>query len=104
MFGGRYQCPGARSFWAKALGPPSSAEFGPSSGLEQRTALRSPVKLWSLEPPAGKVLLGSGFPNIPYAYAEQIAGLVRLDLGQPWLRAICWDNAARLFGLTGGGS
>jgi hypothetical protein len=53
---------------------------------------------------AGKVLLGSDFPNIPYVYAEQIAGLVRLGLGEPWLRAVCWDNAARLFGLTAGGS
>jgi predicted TIM-barrel fold metal-dependent hydrolase len=53
---------------------------------------------------AGKILLGSDFPNIPYAYAEQIAVLVRLDLGEQWLRAVCWDNAARLFGLTGGGS
>ena len=49
---------------------------------------------------AGKVLLGSDFPNIPYAYAEQIAGLVRLGFGDPWLRAVCWENAARLFGLT----
>jgi len=43
-------------------------------------------------------------PNIPYAYAEQVAGLVRLGLGEPWLRAVCWDNAARLFGPTAGGS
>jgi len=42
------------------------------------------------------------FPNIPYAYAEQIAGLVRLDLGEPWLRAVCWRNAASLFGLAAG--
>jgi len=53
---------------------------------------------------AGKVLLGSDFPNIPYAYAEQVAGLVRLGLGEPWLRAVCWDNAAGLFGLTADGS
>jgi len=46
------------------------------------------------------VLLGSDFPNIPYPYAEQIAGLVRLRLGGPWLRSVCWENAARLFGLT----
>jgi len=46
------------------------------------------------------VLLGSDFPNIPYAYAEQIAGLVRLGFGDPWLRAVCRENAARLFGLT----
>ena len=49
---------------------------------------------------AGKVLLGSDFPNIPYPYAEQIAGLVRLGLGEPWLRAVCWANAAHLFRLT----
>ncbi|HEX7746314.1 MAG TPA: amidohydrolase family protein [Micromonosporaceae bacterium] len=48
---------------------------------------------------AGKVLLGSDFPNIPYPYAEQLAGLARLDLGDDWLRAVCWKNAAALFGL-----
>ena len=53
---------------------------------------------------AGKVLLGSDFPNIPYAYAEQLAGLARLDLGEQWLRAVCWSSAARLFGLTASGS
>jgi predicted TIM-barrel fold metal-dependent hydrolase len=45
-----------------------------------------------------KVLLGSDFPNIPYPYAEQLAGLERLDLGEDWLRAVCWENAVRLFG------
>ncbi|MBO0776097.1 MAG: amidohydrolase family protein, partial [Actinobacteria bacterium] len=49
---------------------------------------------------AGKVLLGSDFPNIPYEYAEQVAGLARLDLGGAWLRAVCWKNAAKLFGLA----
>jgi predicted TIM-barrel fold metal-dependent hydrolase len=49
---------------------------------------------------AGKVLLGSDFPNIPYPYAEQLAGLARLDLGDDWLRAVCWHNAATLFGLS----
>lgn len=48
---------------------------------------------------AGKVLLGSDFPNIPYPYADQLAGLARLDLGDDWLRAVCWNNAARLFDL-----
>ncbi|MDG4796808.1 amidohydrolase family protein [Micromonospora sp. WMMD1082] len=49
---------------------------------------------------AGKVLLGSDFPNIPYPYAEQLAGLARLDLGDDWLRAVCWQSAATLFTLT----
>ena len=35
---------------------------------------------------AGKILLGSDFPNIPYPYARQIAGLARLGLGEDWLR------------------
>ena len=46
---------------------------------------------------AGKVLLGSDFPNIPYPYEHQLEALTRLDLGADWLRAVCWDNAQRLF-------
>jgi predicted TIM-barrel fold metal-dependent hydrolase len=46
-----------------------------------------------------KVLLGSDFPSIPYAYAHQLAALHRLDLGEEWLRAVLWGNAARLFGV-----
>ncbi|MEV6597739.1 amidohydrolase family protein [Actinoplanes sp. NPDC051346] len=48
---------------------------------------------------AGKVLLGSDFPNIPYPYAHQLEALARLDLGDDWLRAVCWHNAAGLFAL-----
>ena len=47
---------------------------------------------------AGKILLGSDFPNIPYPYAEQLDGLARLDLGPDWLRAVCWHNPIRLMG------
>jgi uncharacterized protein len=47
---------------------------------------------------AGKILLGSDFPNIPYPYAQQIGGLARLGLGEAWLRAVCWDNPVALFG------
>ena len=46
-----------------------------------------------------KVLLGSDFPSIPYPYAHQLAALHRLGLGEDWLRAVLWRNAARLFGL-----
>lgn len=45
---------------------------------------------------AGKVLLGSDFPNIPYPYARQIAGLAALGFGDPWLRTVCWDAPNRL--------
>jgi hypothetical protein len=47
----------------------------------------------------GKVLLGSDFPSIPYAYAHQLEALHRLELGEEWLRAALWGNGARLFGL-----
>lgn len=46
-----------------------------------------------------RVLLGTDFPNIPYPYAEALHALERTGLGTPWLRAVCHDNAARLFGL-----
>jgi uncharacterized protein len=48
---------------------------------------------------AGRILLGSDFPNIPYPYLEQLEALARLDLGAAWLRAVCHDNAVRLLGL-----
>jgi hypothetical protein len=47
---------------------------------------------------ADKVLLGSDFPNLPYCYAHQLESLERLGLGPDWLRGVCWDNAASLFG------
>ncbi|HEY3735744.1 MAG TPA: amidohydrolase family protein [Streptosporangiaceae bacterium] len=48
---------------------------------------------------ADRILLGSDFPNIPYRYVHQLDVLARLDLGVPWLRAVCHDNAVRLLGL-----
>lgn len=45
-----------------------------------------------------RVLLGSDFPNIPYPYAHQLEVLERLDLGEDWLRRVCWSNATALFG------
>jgi predicted TIM-barrel fold metal-dependent hydrolase len=51
-----------------------------------------------------KILLGSDFPNIPYPYAEQLTGLARLDLGDDWLRDVCWHNGVRLFGHLSGES
>ena len=51
-----------------------------------------------------KVLLGSDFPTIPYPYLHQLESLARLDLGEEWLRAVCWDNGARLFGMNGRGT
>ncbi|WP_209442787.1 amidohydrolase family protein [Streptomyces resistomycificus] len=49
-----------------------------------------------------RVLLGTDFPNIPYPYVHQLDALERLGLGEPWLRAVCHDNAAELFGDLNG--
>ncbi|MER5438298.1 amidohydrolase family protein [Streptomyces sp. NPDC002790] len=46
-----------------------------------------------------RVLLGSDFPNIPYPYLHQLEAIERLGLGDDWVRAVCRDNAATLFGL-----
>ena len=46
-----------------------------------------------------KVVLGADFPNIPYQYSHQLEALVRLGLGDDWLRAVCWSNGAQLFGI-----
>nr|BFE78688.1 amidohydrolase family protein [Planobispora longispora] len=46
-----------------------------------------------------RVLFGTDFPNIPYPYAEALRGLADLGLGDAWLRAVCHDNAARMFGV-----
>lgn len=46
-----------------------------------------------------RILLGSDFPSIPYPYAHQLEALERLGLGDDWLRAVCWANGARVFGV-----
>ncbi len=43
-----------------------------------------------------KIVLGSDFPNIPYRYLTQLSALAALDLGEDWLRAVCYRNAAAL--------
>jgi len=46
-----------------------------------------------------KVLFGSDFPNIPYAYRHALESLERLDLGTEWLQGVLRDNAARLMSV-----
>jgi uncharacterized protein len=67
----------------------SAAPF-PRTALPRLAALRD------------RVLLGTDFPNIPYTYAEALGALERTGLGTQWLRAVCHDNAARLFDLPAG--
>ena len=46
-----------------------------------------------------RIVLGTDFPNTPYPYSHQLEVLVRLALGDDWLRAVLHDNAARLVRL-----
>ena len=51
-----------------------------------------------------RVVLGTDFPNTPYRYGHQLDALVRLELGDDWLRGVLHDNGARLLGLPGSAS
>jgi hypothetical protein len=44
-----------------------------------------------------RILLGTDFPNIPYTYPDALEALERAGLGADVLRAVCHDNAARIF-------
>ncbi|AWB94039.1 amidohydrolase [Aeromicrobium chenweiae] len=46
-----------------------------------------------------RILFGTDFPNIPYAYAHQVEVLQRLALGDDWMRSVLWHNGAELFGV-----
>lgn len=49
-----------------------------------------------------RIVLGTDFPNIPYRYGHQLEALARLGLGDDWLRAVCWENPARLLDEVAG--
>nr|WP_196812199.1 amidohydrolase family protein [Nocardia sp. CNY236] len=49
---------------------------------------------------ADRIVFGSDFPNIPYPYEHSIQVLEHLDLGEDWLRQVCYRNAATLFGVA----
>ena len=56
---------------------------------------------------ADRVALGTDFPNIPYAYAEQLAAIASWAaaddrLGAPFLRSVLHDVPARLLGVDDG--
>lgn len=50
---------------------------------------------------AGKVVLGTDFPTIPYGYHHQLQALHGWGLGADWLREVLWHTPARLVGLAG---
>ena len=67
--------------------------------FSEATAPFPPSQLPRLAALGDRILLGTDFPNIPYPYLHALEALARLDLGDHWLRAVCHDNTARLFGL-----
>lgn len=65
--------------------------------FSERLAPFPPGLLPRLADLGDRVLLGTDFPNIPYPYVHQLRALERLGLGDDWLRAVCYENGARLF-------
>jgi predicted TIM-barrel fold metal-dependent hydrolase len=47
-----------------------------------------------------RILFGSDYPTIPVHVADQVAALAGFGLGDDWLRAVLWENAAGLFGAA----
>jgi predicted TIM-barrel fold metal-dependent hydrolase len=62
------------------------------------TPLAGPVDREALSANFERVLYGTDFPNIPYAYGEERAGLDALGLPPERLAAILGGNARRLLG------
>jgi predicted TIM-barrel fold metal-dependent hydrolase len=67
---------------------------GREGAIELGRRLRPRLAEWQR-----RIVLGTDFPNIPYPFAHQLEALARLDLGDGWLRDVCWHNGVRLFGL-----
>ncbi|MDQ2857291.1 MAG: amidohydrolase family protein [Candidatus Eremiobacteraeota bacterium] len=65
--------------------------------------VRAPVDVAVLERYFDRVLYGTDFPNVPYPYANERAGIERLGLSATALQAIVRGNAARLLGEAGTG-
>jgi predicted TIM-barrel fold metal-dependent hydrolase len=65
--------------------------------MERMGSVYPPECLERLSEHPARVVLGSDFPNIPHPYAHQLQALDRLGLGDDWLRAVCYENGARLW-------
>ncbi|AXT86874.1 amidohydrolase [Aeromicrobium sp. A1-2] len=95
------------------LGMPEVAEFLDLAERYDNVRLDTTmafVDFWGVPVPAeivprlgdlqDKILFGTDFPNIPYAYAHQVEVLQRLDLGDDWMRSVLWHNGSELFGVS----
>lgn len=56
---------------------------------------------WMLSVRPDRVLYGTDFPNLPYAWDREIKRLVTLDLPEEALAALLADNARTLYGAPG---
>ncbi|HEX8927814.1 MAG TPA: amidohydrolase family protein [Actinomycetota bacterium] len=82
------------------------AEAAPALRFDTAMVFGSPAPFWPFPPgverrlgPLGdRILFGSDFPTVPRSFANQISGLAALGLGDDWLRAVLWHNAAGLLG------
>jgi predicted TIM-barrel fold metal-dependent hydrolase len=72
-------------------------EAGDAGGPGNAAAPFPRAELPRLQSLGDRILLGTDFPNIPYAYADALEALEQAGLGADWLRAVCHDNAARIF-------
>ena len=98
--------PDYRAFWDLALSHPNvhldtTMAF---TDFSERLAPFPRDLVAALAEHPGRVVLGSDFPNIPYAYAHQVAALAGLGLDAAWMADVCWNNPARLLGDQGGGA
>jgi uncharacterized protein len=73
--------------------------FTDSFGSQEELGRQLAPRLGALR---DKVVFGADFPNIPHPYAHQIEVLQRLELGDAWMRAVLWDNGARLLHVRPG--
>ena len=46
-----------------------------------------------------RLLFGSDYPNIPYAYNDCVESILALDMGEEFNKAVFFENARRLLGL-----
>ncbi|MBJ7528956.1 MAG: amidohydrolase [Nocardioides sp.] len=96
---------------AAHLGAPDYLDFADLAARYERVHLDTTMvftDFWDADYPDGlterlrdlqpRVLLGTDFPTIPYPYVHQLESLARLDLGEDWLRDVCWHNGMRLLG------
>lgn len=93
------------------MGMPEYSEFLDLAGRYDNVRLDTTmafVDFWDGPSPAeitprlvdlqDRILFGTDFPNIPYAYAHQVEALQRLDLGDEWMTDVLWNNGVKLFG------